>query len=419
MTLDTDRPEKDAAPLASLVNAGERQTEAIPLTDFVFMSQDVSNAYLVTTPEGNVLVNAGTVAGGPRHKALFAAVSEAPVRYAVITQSHPDHFGGLPALRSAETRVIVQMRYPETRDYYRRLAPFFRPRTGKLWSQIVSVHAPGQEPAEVEPDILVEDHYAFELGGRRFEVLWTPEGETLDSLTVWMPNERIAFTGNLFGPVFMSMPFLVTLRGDKPRSVDSYLKSLERVRALEPEFLVTGHGDPIRGAKRVRDDLTRLRDAVAYLRDATIAGMNAGKDVHTLMREVRLPPELQIGEFHGKTSWNVRSIWEGYSGWFHYDSTTSLYGVPRSSVDADVVALAGAEALTERAGAHLAAGRPLEALHLVEIVLGAEPGRAAAITVKRDALKALLAAGGSVNLSETMWLKAEIATAETALGGAA
>ncbi|MDB5447325.1 MAG: fold metallo-hydrolase [Phenylobacterium sp.] len=415
MTLETNRPERDATMLASLVNAGEAQREAIPVTDFIFMSQDVSNAYLVTTPDGDVLVNSGTVAGGPRHKALFAKVSGAPVRHAIITQSHPDHFGGLPWLRSAQTQVIVHARYPETRDYYRTLSPFFGPRTGKLWSQIVSVHAPGQEPTEVEPDVLVDDRYAFELGGRRFEILWTPEGETLDSLTVWMPNERVAFTGNLFGPVFMSMPFLVTLRGDKPRSVDSYLKSLERVRALEPELLITGHGEPIRGARRVRDDLTKLRDAVAYVRDATMAGMNAGKDVHTLMREIRLPSELQIGEFHGKTSWNVRSIWEGYSGWFHYDSTTSLYGVPRSSVDADLVELAGAEALTARARAHVAAGRPLQALHLLEIVTGAGADTAAAIDTRREALQALLAAGGGVNLSETMWLKSEIAAADKAL----
>jgi alkyl sulfatase BDS1-like metallo-beta-lactamase superfamily hydrolase len=80
--------------------------------------------------------------------------------------------------------------------------------------------------------------------------------------------------------------------------------------------------------------------------EATIAGMNAGKDVHTLMREIRLPPELKIGEFHGKVAWDVRAIWEEYSSWFHYDSTTSLYGVPRSSIDADLAELAGGSGRT-------------------------------------------------------------------------
>ncbi|MBK6509248.1 MAG: MBL fold metallo-hydrolase, partial [Haliea sp.] len=48
------------------------------------------------------------------------------------------------------------------------------------------------------------------------------------------------------------------------------------------------------------------------------------------MRDIHLPDALALGEFHGKVSWAVRTIWEEYSGWFHFDSTTSLYGVPRA-----------------------------------------------------------------------------------------
>jgi alkyl sulfatase BDS1-like metallo-beta-lactamase superfamily hydrolase len=415
--MSTEAPDRDVTPLASLVNAGVGQTEAVSVTDCIFMSRDVSNAYLVTTPDGDVLINAGTIGGGARHKALFDAVrSGATLRYAIITQSHPDHFGGLPAISEPGTQVVVQRRYPQTRDYYTRLSPFFAPRTGRLWASVLS-GAVAAAPEEVTPHILVDDHYAFDLGGRRFELLSTPEGETVDNLSVWMPNERVVFTGNLFGPVFLSMPFLVTLRGDKPRSVNTYLRSLDRILGLRAAILVTGHGDPIVGADRVEADLTRLRDAVAYVNDATIAGMNAGKDVHTLMREIQLPEHLKIGEFHGKVSWAVRSIWEEYSGWFHYDSTTSLYGEPRSSVDHDLVELAGgATAIALRARQRLDEGKPLQAIHLIDIALGAEPGNAEALQVKRTAHQVLLDAGGGANLSETMWLRSEIAAAERALG---
>jgi alkyl sulfatase BDS1-like metallo-beta-lactamase superfamily hydrolase len=150
--------------------------------------------------------------------------------------------------------------------------------------------------------------------------------------------------------------------------------------------------------------------------DAVIAGMNAGEDVHTLMREIKLPDEMKIGEFHGKVSWAVRAIWEEYSGWFHYDSTTSLYGVPRSSIDADLVELSGgAGALAARARQKLDEGRPLEALHLLDIALGAERTNSDALAVKKDALQVLLRESGGQNLSETMWLKSEIAAAEAAL----
>ena len=61
-------------------------------------------------------------------------------------------------------------------------------------------------------------------------------------------------------------------------------------------------------------------------------------------------------------------------------------------------------------------GQPLEALHLVAIALGAEPDARSALKVKRDASRALLAASGGTNLSETMWLKSEIAEIEAKLG---
>ena len=106
----------------------------------------------------------------------------------------------------------------------------------------------------------------------------------------------------------------------------------------------------------------------------------------------------------------MRAIWEEYSGWFHYDSTTSLYGVPRSSVDTDLVELAGgAGMLAARARTKLDAGRPLEALHLVDIALGAERTNPDALAVKKAALQVLLTESGGQNLSETMWLKSEIA----------
>src|SRR5262249_44455853 len=120
--------------------------------------------------------------------------------------------------------------------------------------------------------------------------------------------------------------------------------------------------------------------------------------------------------FHGKVSWAVRSIWEEYSGWFHYDSTTSLYGVPRSSIDADLVELAGGEgALAARARKKLSEGRPLEALHLLDIALATERTQAEALAVKKEALQALQRQAGGTNLSEVMWLKSELAAVEAAL----
>ena len=73
----------------------------------------------------------------------------------------------------------------------------------------------------------------IDVGGRRFELISTPGGETVDSTVVHLPDERLAFTGNLFGPLFPHFPNFNTIRGDKYRYAEAYLASLDVVRKLE------------------------------------------------------------------------------------------------------------------------------------------------------------------------------------------
>jgi len=410
--------QEDGKPqLANLVRAGDTQKEAERITDFIFMAKDISNAYLVTTADGDVMINTGFMDNAQRTKNLLAPHRTGPLKKIIITQSHADHYGGVPTLRDKDTQIVGEQRFVQTWQYFHNLAVYLGRRSAKLWSGTMNRGSNPPPPPEVVPDIVVDRRYEFEQGGRRFEVISTPGGETLCSVVVWMPKEKVVFTGNLFGPVFLAVPNLVTTRGDKPRLIENYLPSLDRVRNLGAELLITGHGEPIRGAATIRAALDKMHAAMTYIKDNTLAGMNAGKDVRTLMREIQLPDTLKIGEFHGKVSWAVRSIFEEHSGWFHYEeSTTALYGVPRSSVYADLTELADADALAARAKQKVQAGKALEALHLLDILLGAQPKHANALAVKKDALQILLKESGGSNLSETMWLKSEITAVDTALG---
>jgi glyoxylase-like metal-dependent hydrolase (beta-lactamase superfamily II) len=341
------------------------------------------------------------------------------LRYIILTQSHADHFGGVPQFMEEGTKVVGGPGYVEARDDMLGLQPFFGQRTFKLWGATLKRDTPPKPIPHVTPDIFVDRELTLDVGNRTFELIHAPEGETEDNILVWMPKEKIVFTGNTFGPVWLSMPFLNTLRGDKPRRMREYLKSLAKVRDLGAEIVITGHGEPIVGKERIRADLDKMEAAVRYVRDYTLAGMKAGKTVHQLVHEFAFPEDVRIGDFHGKASWAVKSIWREYSGWFHYeDGTTELYGVPRSSIDADIAELAGGvDKLAERAKAKLDADRPLEALHLVAIALGAEPANKAALMVKKQASQLLLEQSGQSNLSETMWLRSEIAEVEQALEG--
>jgi alkyl sulfatase BDS1-like metallo-beta-lactamase superfamily hydrolase len=405
-----------ATPLGTLTGIGSQAEQLVEVNDHLWVSKDISDSILVTTPAGDVVINGGMPGNGEQHRERFRSVSDSDIEYAIITQCHVDHFGGIPDLRDPQTRVITQARFPECREYWRILEAFYARRSGKLWGSVLGERRNVSDMIrEVEPDITFKESEVLELGGRRFELYATPGGESEDGAIVWLPQDRTVITGNLFGPVFANMPNLYTIRGDKIRSARRFLASLDFVLSLQPEVVVTGH-EVIEGEDAIRESLQRLRAAVMHVHDYVVAGMNDGVDVHTLMREVSLPTELQVGQAHGKLAWCVRAIWEEYAGWFHYDATTSLYGVPATSVAADLVELAGgADALAGRAEQYLASDQPLEALHLVQVALQAEPANPRALEVKIAAHQQLLKASGGENFSEVMWLKSEIAGAESLL----
>ena len=225
------------------------------------------------------------------------------------------------------------------------------------------------------------------------------------------------FSGNVLGPMWLQNPNLYTVRGDVVRSAQRYVDSVDRLRSLGAELLITGHGEPIRGADEIRAGLTRLRDSVEWVHDQTVEAMNAGTDLFTMMRDIRPPASLAVGEAHGKVMWNVRATWEEYVGWFRYESTTELYAVPPSAVWGDLVELAGVEALVDRAGSHLGEGHPLEALHLTDMVLAVDPGHVRALQVTVEALEELLERSGMENLSEVRWLESEIAKTRASIQG--
>ena len=207
------------------------------------------------------------------------------------------------------------------------------------------------------------------------------------------------------------------MRGEKVRKPVEYIESLEQIIALAPEVVIPSHGDPIRGAGLIRESLVKMRDAVRYVHDATVAGMNAGKTVEQLMAEIELPPRLEMTQAHGRVSWSVRSIWEYYATWFHFDTTTALYPVPAREVYGELTELAGIDGLVAHARRHIGAGRPVHALHLLDIALGGQPRHRAALEARRAALQALLdaAESGLRNSYEMDWLLYRIRITDEAL----
>ncbi len=399
------------AQVVDFTQAGRDLKEPIKITDQIYQGVGFGNTFLILTDEGNVVIDTSLVGMSGRHHEMLKAISGAPVKYIILTHGHADHTGGVHLWKQEGTQIIAQRNFPAFRAYQDRIRGYLN-HTGAAQFNFdpAKIAALGNAPNQkVEPTITFDDKYEFELGGVKFEIFHTP-GETPDALTVWIPEYKAAFVGD---NLYDSFPNIYTLRGTSPRWPLEYIASLDKVLALKPELVLPSHGLPIQGAGRVTERVTQYRDAIQYVHDATVKGMNDGKDVFTLMREVTLPAELDLGEDYGKVAWSVRGIYEGYVGWFDLNPA-SMYASPPTVANAELVALAGgASVVAAKSRDKTEAGEAVLGLRLADAALAHEPTNHEALEAKIFALTKLQEA--TRNGLEHAWLGYGIRTTQAQL----
>lgn len=404
----------------------ELPVELVEINDSVFMARGVGNVFLIKTDEGNVIYDTGVSWQSEEQRELLLAVGHEKTTHIIVSHAHGDHNGGLDAWKdeiAAGAEVVAHERYAYTNKIYGDTDEYlWRVRTGTLYP----AHSAGQVQTfrsyEATRTVDVDENLVFEVGGVRFEVLAaenSAEGE--DAVLLWMPDLEFVFTGDFYGCLYPMVPNLYTVRGEKTRDPIGYVQALDRLIALEPAMILPAHFDPIPGKEYLHKSLTVMRDGVEYVYDETVAGMNAGKSVYELMESITLPPDLEISQGHGKTSWNVRAIWEFLAGWFYYEDVADLYTVPAKAVYPDLVELVGGPApIVERARRYAAEGEGLMALRLLDVVKAAGPESVPALRVRLSILEEMLERSVSThdNMSESGILRAMVAQTRGALSAA-
>ncbi|MEL0191819.1 MAG: MBL fold metallo-hydrolase [Halieaceae bacterium] len=341
----------------------------------IYMASGVGNTFVVRSGEGDVIFDTGLIIqAAEQYEVLHEALGNIQPTAVVLSHSHADHVGGARMWASPQTELVTSSEFLEEQRYLTQLNPYLHRRNRVLfpWLPEEPRVLPGMNFRGLIPDVEVKkgEPRRFTQGGRVFELWSLPGAEGSDNLLLWLPQEKILLSGDFFGPQFPQFPNIFTMRGEKVRRPIEYIESLNTVIGFAPELILPSHLGPIEGAERIMADLTRIRDAVQWVHDQTVAGMNAGKTLSEVMADVRLPEYLALSQRHGKVSWAVKSIWEYYATWFHFDRTSELYGTPQTAVLEDLSRAIDDETITKIIDEAIQRNEWERALHLLELLEG-------------------------------------------------
>jgi alkyl sulfatase BDS1-like metallo-beta-lactamase superfamily hydrolase len=366
---------------------------------------------MVITDDGLVIVDASVALDSAEEiLADFRKITDKPIKYMVYTHSHQDHTNGSRVFYSEGVEVVAPVEFIEFERYqdvmlgahHRRaraiqfgfIEPdyaFPLPISGgpttfmrKDWAEVI------------KPTVTFEKEYSFTLGKKRFELFLTP-GETPDTISIWMPEDRALIVGDNHYHSFpnLSTPLL------EPRPVRDWIKSLERYLEMEPEILIPMHTEVVKGRDAIRERLTNYRDAVKHVHDETVRCINEGKSVEEAVAEVRLPERLArlpyLQEYYGRVDWSVRGIYRGYTGWYKGDGI-GLFPLPKKYRARELVELSGgANNILARAIELQKAGEHQLCAELCDVVLAANPEDKAANVIKAASMAELAFAVDNLN----------------------
>jgi len=202
-----------------------------------------------------------------------------PVRYLVLSHYHAvrvlgaSAYGAEHVIASQDTYELIVERGEA--DKASEIGRFPR-----LFDAVESV------PAGVTwPTLTFAGKMTLWLGKLEVQLLQLGRGHTKGDTVVWLPQEKILFSGDL-------VEFDAT-----PYAGDAYFKdwpaTLDAIAALQPEKLVPGRGAALQTKEQVQRGLAGTRAFVSDLYASVSAGAKAGRDLKSVYRETvdRLRPK--------------------------------------------------------------------------------------------------------------------------------
>jgi cyclase len=214
------------------------------------------------------------------------AESHGPIRYLINTEHHVDHIFGNYYFRGAGAVVNHQGLY----DNFMVVAPILDP------FAYAEEAVPTDDPdgAAIFPDrdtyyadpnkgsIVFTGDLTLRVGDTTFRCLHTP-GHTPGQLAVHVPEEGVVFTGDtIFN---QCQTWLMT------SDIDGWLAALERIRALDFDILVPGHG-PVTDRSALDEQRAILLEWRAGVSRAVAEGLSREETQAAVNFKERFPVDI-------------------------------------------------------------------------------------------------------------------------------
>ena len=258
----------------------------------------MSNSMVIVNPDHLMLIDTSVTPAAAR--ALVAQIKEEisprPIKYVFNSHYHFDHahgnqiFGddveiiGHEYIRQMHQSNVLQQRTnrsfseglpAQIADMKQRIA---KASDAKERAQletamgVTAAHAKAiQEVKPKPPNVTFTDVMTLHKGGREVEVLFLGRGHTGGDTMIFLPAERIVFTGDFFE----GRPGAGVLSYLGDAFIDEWPASLERLKALDFDIIVPGHGAPLKERQQITDFQNYLRDFWRQARVLRLQGVTA------------------------------------------------------------------------------------------------------------------------------------------------
>jgi alkyl sulfatase BDS1-like metallo-beta-lactamase superfamily hydrolase len=365
----------------------------------------IANAIMLVGKDGVIIVDTmTTIEEGNEVWNDLRKLTPLPLVAIIYTHFHPDHIFGAAAFAGKEAPEIYA--HESLDDCVSRAVgetgPMNGSRSMRMYGSFLDKKSminvgigpflglgPDSTLGYLKPTKTFRDRMKATVAGIPFELIHAP-GETDDQTYVWLPDRKILLCGD---NLYNSFPNLYTIRGSWFRNLKNWYRSVDIIRTLRPEHLVPSHGKPIAGAAAIYRIATDYRDAIQYVHDQSLRGINQGMTPDELAENVILPVHLAqspyLQEFYGKVSWSARSMMSGTMGWFSGDSA-DLQPLPVKEKARMIAEISGGESkLLEHAKRYVEKGNPQAALELSGYAIRLNPENSEARAIRIRALTLL------------------------------